>query len=45
MTLDAGQAFPAELSRQIKDRFHHVDHDFTGRQRVYFEVAGGSLRL
>ena len=40
-----GEAFPAELSRQIKDRFHHVDHDFMGRERLYFENAGGSLRL
>jgi cysteine desulfurase / selenocysteine lyase len=43
--MKAGQAFPAELSREIKDRFHHVDHDFMGRQRLYFENAGGSLRL
>jgi selenocysteine lyase/cysteine desulfurase len=42
---DRGEAFPAELSRQIKSRFHHVDHDFMGRQRIYFENAGGSLRL
>ncbi len=40
-----GEAFPAELSRQIKSRFHYVDHDFTGRERIYFENAGGSLRL
>jgi selenocysteine lyase/cysteine desulfurase len=40
-----GEAFPAELSRQIKSRFHHVDHDFMGRERIYFENAGGSLRL
>jgi selenocysteine lyase/cysteine desulfurase len=40
-----GEAFPAELSRQIKSRFHHVDHDFMGRKRIYFENAGGSLRL
>jgi cysteine desulfurase / selenocysteine lyase len=40
-----GQAFPAELSRQIKARFHHVDHDFMGHPRLYFENAGGSLRL
>ena len=45
MPIDPGQAFPAELSRQIKDRFHHVDHDFTGRPRLFFENAGGSLRL
>lgn len=40
-----GQAFPPELSRAIKERFHHVDHDLMGRQRLYFENAGGSLRL
>jgi selenocysteine lyase/cysteine desulfurase len=43
--IDRGTAFPAELSRQIKARFHHVDHDFMGRERLYFENAGGSLRL
>jgi cysteine desulfurase / selenocysteine lyase len=42
---DRGSAFSAELSRQIKARFHHVDHDFMGRERLYFENAGGSLRL
>jgi selenocysteine lyase/cysteine desulfurase len=42
---DAGEAFPAELSRQIKERFHHVDRDFMGRERLFFENAGGSLRL
>ncbi len=40
-----GLAFPAGLSARIKDRFHHVDTDFTGRKRIYFENAGGSLRL
>ncbi|MGZ5180229.1 MAG: aminotransferase class V-fold PLP-dependent enzyme [Ramlibacter sp.] len=42
---DRGEAFPADLSRQIKARFHHVDHDFMGRERLFFENAGGSLRL
>ncbi|GAB3761884.1 hypothetical protein GCM10028796_12750 [Ramlibacter monticola] len=42
---DRGEAFPAELSQQIKARFNHVDHDFKGRQRLYFENAGGALRL
>jgi len=40
-----GEAFPAGLSQQIKSRFHHVDHDFMGRRRIYFENSGGSLRL
>lgn len=43
--IQSGQAFPAELSREIKNRFHHVDTDFMGRTRLYFENAGGSLRL
>src|SRR3954447_106509 len=42
---DRGAAFPADLSLQIKARFHHVDHDFMGRQRLFFENAGGALRL
>ena len=42
---DHGEAFPADLSQQIKSRFHHVDHDFMGRLRLFFENAGGSLRL
>jgi selenocysteine lyase/cysteine desulfurase len=41
----SGEAFPADLSRQIKERFLHVDHDFMGRKRLFFENAGGSLRL
>lgn len=40
-----GQAFSPELSREIKDRFHHVDQDHLGNPRLYFENAGGSLRL
>lgn len=43
--IDRGQPFPAELSREIKERFLHVDQDFMGRPRLYFENAGGSLRL
>jgi selenocysteine lyase/cysteine desulfurase len=42
---DRGEAFTAELSQQIKARFLHVDHDFMGRERLFFENAGGSLRL
>lgn len=48
MTTSIGRTrepFPAELSRQIKERFHHVDFDPAGRRRLYFENAGGSLRL
>ena len=29
----------------IRSRFLHVDRDFTGRRRLFFDNAGGSLRL
>ncbi|BAL24224.1 aminotransferase class V-fold PLP-dependent enzyme [Azoarcus sp. KH32C] len=40
-----GEFFPDALQREIKDRFHYVDHDPNGRARLFFENAGGSLRL
>lgn len=40
-----GRLFPKDLQRQIKERFHFVDHDPSGRERLFFENAGGSLRL
>jgi selenocysteine lyase/cysteine desulfurase len=40
-----GQLFDDALMRLIKDKFHHVDSDFTGRERLYFDNAGGSFRL
>lgn len=40
-----GILFSAELQQQIKDRFHYVDRDATGRERLFFENAGGAFRL
>ena len=40
-----GQFFPADLQNQIRDRFMLVDDDGRGKPRLYFENAGGSLRL
>lgn len=45
MNLPQGELFSNELQARIKDRFLHVDRDTTGRRRLYFENAGGSLRL
>lgn len=42
---DQGEFFPEALRRRIKDRFLHVDRDAFGRERLFFENAGGSLRL
>jgi selenocysteine lyase/cysteine desulfurase len=40
-----GILFSDALMREIKARFHHVNHDMDGRERLYFDNAGGSLRL
>lgn len=40
-----GELFSDALQREIKDRFHYVDYDPKGRRRLFFENAGGSLRL
>nr|WP_145546622.1 aminotransferase class V-fold PLP-dependent enzyme [Variovorax boronicumulans] len=45
MTASKGELFPDALQAQIKARFLHVDHDITGRARLFFDNAGGSFRL
>lgn len=40
-----GELFSDALQREIKDRFYYVDYDPKGRRRLFFENAGGSLRL
>jgi cysteine desulfurase / selenocysteine lyase len=45
MDTDQGILFSEALTRQIKARFHHVDHDMHGRERLFFDNAGGSFRL
>jgi cysteine desulfurase/selenocysteine lyase len=40
-----GELFSDALTAQIKSRFHQVDHDMTGRERLFFDNAGGSFRL
>ena len=40
-----GEAFPDALMREVKERFLLVDRDHHGRERLYFDNAGGSFRL
>lgn len=40
-----GLAFSDALMREVKQRFLNVDHDHHGRERLYFDNAGGSFRL
>ena len=37
--------FPAEELERIRSRFFYVDRDCYGRERLFFDNAGGSLRL
>ncbi|MGJ7503948.1 aminotransferase class V-fold PLP-dependent enzyme [Variovorax sp. ZT5P49] len=43
--LEHGQTFSDALMREVKARFLQVDHDHHGRERLYFDNAGGSFRL
>ena len=44
--IENGQLMPAELTRQIREKYHHVDTDpFTGKKRLFFDNSGGSFRL
>lgn len=40
-----GQLFSEELQKQIRDRFYHIESDPQIGSRLFFENAGGSLRL
>lgn len=41
-----GQLMPAELTAQIREKYHHVDMDpFTKKNRLFFDNSGGSFRL
>ncbi|WP_109479388.1 aminotransferase class V-fold PLP-dependent enzyme [Paraburkholderia sp. C35] len=45
MSSNQGQFFPESLMQEIKSRFHYVDSDIDGRERLFFDNAGGSFRL
>jgi len=42
---EKGVFFPADLLAQIREKFYYLDHEPDGRKRIFFENAGGSLRL
>ncbi len=41
----AGKLFDSKELQDIRAKFHYVDHDFMGNRRLFFDNAGGSLRL
>ncbi len=45
MNSSNGQFFSESLMREINARFHFVDSDIDGRERLFFDNAGGSFRL
>jgi selenocysteine lyase/cysteine desulfurase len=45
MSSRQGEFFSEPLLREINARFHHVDRDIDGRERLFFDNAGGSFRL
>ncbi len=40
-----GLLFPDELQKTIREKFYHVETDPVLGERLFFENAGGSLRL
>lgn len=45
MKSNQGIFFSETLSKAIKDKFCYVDKDMYGRERLFFDNAGGSFRL
>ncbi|MDO5132609.1 MAG: aminotransferase class V-fold PLP-dependent enzyme [Eubacteriales bacterium] len=37
--------FSEEELEEIREQFYYVDRDYRGRERIFFDNAGGSLRL
>ncbi|MEH6455810.1 MAG: aminotransferase class V-fold PLP-dependent enzyme [Cocleimonas sp.] len=40
-----GKLFSDTLMQHVKDSFYHVDSDYNGKRRLFFDNAGGSFRL
>lgn len=37
--------FPDNLEKQLRKKFHYLTEDVNGKERMFFENAGGALRL
>ena len=40
-----GLLIPEEELKALRDKFYDVEQDFEGNRRLFFDNAGGSLRL
>jgi hypothetical protein len=40
-SLKHGKLFSDALMQHVKDSFYHVDSDYSGRRRLFFDNAGG----
>lgn len=45
MTERNKEFFPDELQNKLRDQFYYLDTDLNGDKRLFFENAGGALRL
>ena len=45
MSIYTDNMFSAEELEKIREQFFYVDKDYYGRERLFFDNAGGSLRL
>lgn len=45
MNMYAGKLFDNDELQEIRAKFHYVEQDFNGNKRLFFDNAGGSLRL
>lgn len=45
LDMNKGELFPDGLLKEIRDKFYYVDSEPNGHKRIFFENAGGSLRL
>lgn len=40
-----GELFVEKELKEVREKFAYVDHDFVGNKRIFFDNAGGALRL